>query len=229
MTWSDLTHSQKVAAKVASLAILLYACGSSLDADGDGFFKDDSLCGTAVFDCDDSNRAQGNGAIVFYDCDGDGLGDNNNRYYVCEEVCPGEPLCPVVSNNVDCDDRVEVGSDTGAGVPLFPDCDNDGYGDTNRSDLYCESIDGQNVPELDANGCTLVATSSDCDDTDGDVSSGILLFPDCDRDGVSDCFPAPLMVCPASAETHDLTTSCDWLTAAPVGCSARPVATEVRR
>lgn len=184
-------------------AALVFACGG-FDADADGFYTDPLLCGGALFDCDDSNRAVGHGAIYFLDCDGDSLGDPENPAYLCDEtLCGSEDGrvrgCNISSNGLDCNDRAGEGAAFGAGVPLYPDCDADGLGDPSQHYLYCQNS------TLDApttlGNCPMVLNADDCDDNPSSINNATLkstLWWDCDDDGDGDDEVGPMLLCPAA-------------------------------
>lgn len=187
------------------LALALSAC-SSFDADGDGFFVDPSLCGSPLYDCDDSNIRIGNGEVYYADCDEDGFGNPDNLYYICGVgVCQDNVLaCDVVSNNLDCNDRQPDASSIM--VLLYPDCDEDGMGDPSRSLSFCPGTDITAPADLAA--CPLVQNSDDCDDNPAaaDYEPGSYLYFDCDGDDFGDERIGPMYICPGAAELP-ITTS----------------------
>lgn len=188
---------------VFAAGALLWACAGQDDKDGDGFFNDDALCGTALFDCDDESRAVTAGLIYYQDCDIDGYGDLTKPVYLCDIEgfeCPDpDAFCPVVTNGLDCNDEPELGSTVGAGFPVYPDCDQDSLGDPSRSIIYCTQ-NGVPAPEPDFNGCPYVTNADDCDDTDGNGIGVETVYWDCDGDGFGSDEFGTMHVCEGAEE-----------------------------
>ena len=148
-----------------------------LDADGDGFGRDDAdfnldTCDAPAGYVDNGNDCDDLDPLIFpettwyADADGDGYGDPD----------AGETLCDqpdgTVDNGLDCDDtNAAINPDT----IWYVDADEDGYGDPSSSPVpQCEQPDGY------------APNPEDCDDANADRNPETVWYQDADLDGFGD-------------------------------------------
>ena len=104
---------------------------------------------------------------VYVDADGDGYGDPNYPYWVCEDQIPSG----YVTNSDDCNDSKP---DWNPDAIWYADSDSDGYGDSDDIIVQCLPPTGY----IDIDG--------DCDDTRADINPGEVEI--CDPDNIDeDC------------------------------------------
>lgn len=145
-----------------------------LDADGDGFGRDDEAYNLATCDvpagyvdnpndCDDLDPLVFPETTWYVDADGDGYGDPAAGETLCEQPSGS------VENDEDCDDtNADVNPDT----IWYIDGDSDGYGDPAGDALaQCEQPDGY------------APNPEDCDDANANRNPDTLWYEDGDLDG----------------------------------------------
>ncbi|MES9993284.1 MAG: putative metal-binding motif-containing protein [Candidatus Thiodiazotropha sp.] len=154
------------------------------DADGDGYYAEGEICGTAT-DFDDDNAAAYPGATE--DCS-DGIDNDGNG--LVDAADPNAVNCPVECTDSDMDGYAIDGGSCGA-----VDCnDNDASINPGAAEICSDGVDNNcnglvDTADSNAVDCPLECTDSDgdgysveggdcgavdCDDTNGDVNPGAL-------------------------------------------------------
>jgi large repetitive protein len=145
-------------------------------------------CNSQDDDCDGETDEDGaEGYIEFYgDGDGDGFGDPASVTLSCSDTADH------VTNALDCDDNDnDVNPDAAEvcdGIDNNCDGSTDEDSSTDAADWFFDGDgDGQGDPEVMLTSCVQpdghVETGTDCDDTDPQITEGILYFRDSDGDG----------------------------------------------
>ena len=170
-----------------------------LDADGDGFGRDDadynvlSCDQPAGFvdngnDCDDLNADIFPETTWYVDSDGDGYGDPDAGETLCEQPSGS------VENAEDCDD---ADADVNPDSIWYVDDDGDGYGNPSSEPIaQCEQPDGY------------APNPEDCDDSSAGRSPETVWYQDADLDGYGD-MDSTLQSCLAPAGFVANSEDCD--------------------
>lgn len=161
----------------------VFFCDVDLDGFGDPgrtlYLCDEVACDelpcTAVtnsMDCDDSDAEVTSGVPLYPDCDQDMLGDASRSHLYCpvnNEAVPETDLagCRYVLNGDDCDDGDPLINQLRA---VWPDCDNDGYGDETKTVAHvCPNT--FNMPLVEGlKTCVFAERGGDCKDEEANVN-----------------------------------------------------------